>query len=117
MKQPSGDLIYIRKKPFTNGEYYKRELNTISNMMSDIDYRMAIAESEEELLALETMKTRLENKLEEYETIPMDETRADGKQDLYLLKKQIDFLNYSDYSNFITKQIRNIHNIINQTQK
>ena len=34
-------------------------------MMSDIDYRMAIAESEEELLALETMKTRLENKLEE----------------------------------------------------
>ena len=37
--------------------------------------------------------------------------------DLYLLKKQIDFLNYSDYSNFITKQIRNIHNIINQTQK
>lgn len=34
-------------------------------------------------------------------------------EDLSLLKKQMDFLNYSDYSNFITKQIRNINNIIN----
>lgn len=38
-------------------------------------------------------------------------------EDLSLLKKQMDFLNYSDYSNFITKQIRNINNIINQPQK
>ena len=38
-------------------------------------------------------------------------------EDLSLLKKQMDFLKYSDYSNFITKQIRNINNIINQPQK
>ena len=38
-------------------------------------------------------------------------------EDLSLLKKQMDFLNYSDYSNFITKQIRNINHIINQPQK
>ena len=38
-------------------------------------------------------------------------------EDLSLLKKQMDFLNYSDYSNFITKQIRNINNIINQPQR
>lgn len=38
-------------------------------------------------------------------------------EDLSLLKKQMDFLNYSDYSNFITMQIRNINNIINQPQK
>ena len=35
-------------------------------------------------------------------------------KDLSLLKKQMDFLNYSDYSNFITKQIRDINNIINR---
>ena len=31
---------------------------------------------------------------------------------LLLLKKQMDFLNYSDYSNFINKQIYNINDII-----
>ena len=35
-------------------------------------------------------------------------------EDLSLLKKQMDFLNYSDYSNFIAKQIRDINNIINR---
>ena len=117
MKQPSGDLIYIRKKPFTNGEYYKRELNTISNMMSAIDYRMAIVESEEELLALETMKTRLENKLEEYETIPMDEARADGKQDLYLLKKWNNGRKVIINSTAGTKHIRYIADISDEELK
>lgn len=36
---------------------------------------------------------------------------------LSLLKSQMDFLNFSDYSNFIVKQISNINNIINQFQK
>lgn len=35
---------------------------------------------------------------------------------LLLLKKQMDFLNYSDYSNFINKQIYNINNIIKKLQ-
>lgn len=33
------------------------------------------------------------------------------------LKNQMDFLRYSDYSNFIAKQIRNINNIIKQLQE
>ncbi len=32
------------------------------------------------------------------------------------LKNQMDFLRYSDYSNFIAKQISNINNIIKQPQ-
>lgn len=32
---------------------------------------------------------------------------------LSLLKRQMDFLRYSDYSNFITKQVNNINEIIN----
>lgn len=36
---------------------------------------------------------------------------------LSLLKSQMDFFNFSDYSIFITKQISNIRDIINQFQK
>lgn len=34
-------------------------------------------------------------------------------EDLTLLKQQMDFLNYRDYSNFIIKQINQIKNILN----
>ena len=34
-------------------------------------------------------------------------------EDLTLLKQQMDFLNYCDYSNFIIKQINQIKNILN----
>lgn len=34
-------------------------------------------------------------------------------EDLTLLKQQMDFLNYRDYSNFIIKQINQIENILN----
>lgn len=34
-------------------------------------------------------------------------------EDLTLLKQQMDFLNYRDYSNFIIKQINQIRNILN----
>lgn len=35
---------------------------------------------------------------------------------LYMLKKQMDFLRYSDYSEFITKQIQNINGIRKKLQ-
>lgn len=38
-------------------------------------------------------------------------------ENLSSFKRQMEFLRYSDYSNFIAKQITNTENIINQIQK
>lgn len=92
----------------------------INIFLNEHEKQMLIEKSNKNKLSQSDFIRKLVNEYSNSKTINNNDefvvSLSEIIDNLLVLKKQMDFLNYSDYSNFINKQIHNINNIIKKLQ-
>lgn len=92
----------------------------INIFLNEHEKQMLIEKSNKNKLSQSDFIRKLVNEYSNSKTINNNDefvvSLSEIIDNLQVLKKQMDFLNYSDYSNFINKQIHNINNIIKKLQ-